>query len=115
MGVMNVSAEQWEEMMAAFDRADKWRADQMPDEAAALRVLNEAYKRLQELGWREARSAPKGEPLEVIEMGSTGIHKADQDEQGRFWVYDGDIWPSCPILFRPDTTPAPSLGDSSKQ
>lgn len=105
MGVMHVSTEQWDEMMSAFNRADKWRADQMPDEAAALRVLNEAYRRLQELGWREAIYAPKGEPLEVIEMGSTGIHKADRDGQGRFWIYDGDVWPSRAVLFRADTTP----------
>lgn len=103
MGVMHITEGQWDEMMAAFKKADDWRADQMPDEAAAIRVMNEAYKRLQELGWRERMYAPRGQPLELIEMGSTGIHKGQRglhDEDDRFWVFDGDCWPSQPVLWR---------------
>jgi len=109
MGVLNVSAEQWDQMMESFDRADIWRADQMPDEASAIRVLNEAYRRLIELGWRERMYAPAGENLEVIEVGSTGIHKAYRDEQRRFWVCDGDVWPSDPVLWRLDAAPKQRL------
>lgn len=99
--VIHASEQQWAELMSAFKRADDWRADQMPDEAAALRVMHEAYRRLQELGWREAIYAPVGKLVDVIEAGSTGIHQADKDELGRFWVFDnGDVWPSRPILFR---------------
>lgn len=84
------------------------RAESMPDEASALRTLMDAYTRLQELGWRPAMYGPTdGRALEVIECGSTGIHKAHRDEKRRYWVYDGDIWPSDPVLFREPAPEAP--------
>ena len=58
MGVVHASPEQWDKLMADIAEKDRWRADQMPDEASALRVLNEAYRRLIELGWREPMYAP---------------------------------------------------------
>lgn len=69
-------------------------------EFEALKNLSKAYEALKNLGWQEARYAPMGVDLEVIEPGSTGIHKAYRDEQRRFWVYDGDEWPSDPCLYR---------------
>jgi len=100
--MMHVSTEQWDEMMAAFNRADKWRADQMPDQEAALRVMFEAHRRLIELGWREVIYCPRdGSSWEFCGPGSTGVHPGYRDEQGRFWVEDGgDIWPADPSLFR---------------
>lgn len=102
MSVQHVNAEQWDQMMAAFERADQWRADQIPDEAAALNVMMECWKRLKEMGWRESMYCPRdGAPVEFIEAGSTGIHKGWRDDT-YFWIDDGDQWPSKtgPILFR---------------
>ncbi len=80
------------------------RAASMPDEKAALRVLQNAHTRLKELGWRDAIYCPKdGTHFQVIEAGSTGIHDGAYSGEwpnGSWWVYDGDMWPSRPILFK---------------
>ena len=77
------------------------RAEILPDERACTGVIFDGFQRLKELGWREPMYAPKGGiALEVIEAGSTGIHFATRDEEGRFWIHDDDSWPSRPILFR---------------
>jgi hypothetical protein len=88
---------------ALWDLAMKQKAERqarIPDEATAIRSLFEAFITLKEMGWRDAIYAPKGPPLEVIEVGSTGIHFATRD-QISFWIHaDGDSWPSRPVLFR---------------
>lgn len=103
------AAECSEVSWAAVEAAKVARHAAMPDEATALRVMHEAWTRLKELGWRDAIYAPIGCPLDVIEVGSTGIHRAERDNQRRFWIHDGDSWPSSPCLYRPatsrDTTP----------
>ena len=70
-------------------------------ELKEMRAMFDAYRNLLNLGWREVMYAPRDwSPLEVIEPGSTGIHRATRDEDGDFWVFDGDSWPSDPVLFR---------------
>lgn len=67
-------------------------------------VMFLAFDALRRQGWREAHGAPKGQVLELIEPGSTGIHRGTRDEEGHFWIEDaGDIYPSRPILYRPLT------------
>lgn len=73
-------------------------------ETSALLKLFEAWKALKELGWKEPRyfKWPKpGVEFEVIELGSTGIHRAVQlqsSPEQTVWVdYD---WPSHPFLVR---------------
>lgn len=106
-----VSDEQFNALMAAFEKADRLRAEKMPDEKAAILQLNEAHTRLKELGWKEAIYCPKdGSMFSSIEAGSTGIHQCNYEgewPQGSWNVYDGDVWPSHPILWRPrkDTDP----------
>ena len=60
---------------------------------------------LEEYGWRPVTTPPKdGQEVDVIEIGSCGIHPAyvegkwpNQD----YWIIDdGDSWPSRPILWR---------------
>lgn len=82
------------------------RLKQMPTEAEALQVLGQAYQRLRELGWNDAIYCPKdGSSFDVIEAGSTGIHRCHYDGEwpkGSWWIEaDGDLWPSRPILYRP--------------
>ena len=68
----------------------------------AIEKLNEAFVELQNLGWQQIMYAPQdGTEIEVIELGSIGIHVARHLKPG-FWVADaGDLWPSRPILWRP--------------
>lgn len=82
------------------------RAQTMPDEESARRMLWDAQERLKELGWKEAMYCPKdGRMFEVIELGSTGVHQCSYDGEwptGSYWVHsEGDLWPSHPLLFRP--------------
>lgn len=93
-----------EELRKAADAARARRAEMMPDEKAALRVMSDAYQRLREFGWNSAIYCPKdGTHFQAIEAGSTGIHDCSYQGQwpkGSWWIHDGDIWPSRPILFR---------------
>lgn len=86
------------------DAAKATRADRMPDERAAIIAMFEAHQRLIELGWKNAIYCPKdGTHFQAIEAGSTGIHDCNYQGEwpkGGWWVYDGDIWPSRPVLFR---------------
>lgn len=83
------------------------REREMPDEAAAINVMMDAYCRLKELGWSEAQYCPKdGTHFRVIENGSTGIF--DCVYEGKWpnghWTTsdDGDCYPSsiAPALYR---------------
>lgn len=113
-GIRECTQEEWDAMIAKIDAAKAARAEKMPDEAAALNTMQEAWTRLQELGFRDTRKAPKDETLQLIEIGSTGIHEGYRDEKSEsclFWLYDnGDLWPSRPILYRRkvDTETRPS-------
>jgi hypothetical protein len=60
------------------------------------------FDALRQLGWREAIYAPRDySTFLAIEPGSTGIHECTRHEDGSFWIYDGDLWPSRPILWKP--------------
>jgi hypothetical protein len=92
-------------LIANADAAKVRRAEQMPDVQSAIRAMQDAYVRLEELGWRDAIYCPKdGSEFEVIEAGSTGIHSCryvGEWPKGQFLIYEaGDLWVSRPILFR---------------
>ena len=96
-------AELEQTIMHAANQSQRQRAETMPTEWEALLLLNDAYTRLRELGWRDARYAPcdPRREIEVIEAGSTGIFHARRDAQGYFWVTNEDeTYPSEPILWR---------------
>lgn len=119
MGVIEANSEQFERLMAAIERDERASAAEMPNEAAALKVLQQAYVRLKALGFRDAVHCPKdGSWFEIVEAGSTGIHRAHYEGQwptGTWWVAEaGDLWPSRPILWRPtreDGSQAPLASD----
>lgn len=95
-------------IMAAVDEAKRRRAELMPTEQDAARMMWEAYHRLEELGWRNATYCPRdGRTLLFIEAGSSGIHEGHCDDEDRahrrptVWLHDaGDLWPSQPVLYR---------------
>jgi hypothetical protein len=69
-----------------------------------LVALFEAWRGLKALGWQEPRyfKFPKeGEQFEMIELGSTGIHRAvvrGMDPEKTCWV--DHEWPAHPFLVR---------------
>lgn len=92
----------------AAKAAEQKRAEDMPAEQDALRVMCDAYRRLEQLGWRNAVYCPKdGSIFDAIEAGSTGIHDCfymGEWPSGSWKIVDeGDVWPSRPILFKPKT------------
>ena len=94
-----------ETIWAACQRAHEDRVARMPDERSALQGLHDAYTRLRDMGWRDAIYCPKdGTSFEVIEVGSTGIHRAHYQGEwptGSWWIEEsGDLSPSRPALFR---------------
>lgn len=91
----------WEKI----EQDDAQRAADMPTEQDALKVMNRAYRRLHDLGWREAIYCPKdGSTFDAIEPGSTGIHDCfymGDWPTGSWKIVDEiDVWPSHPILFK---------------
>jgi len=88
-----------------FERAEKERAELMPDETTALKVMFSAYQRLEELGFKNAIYCPKdGTVFEAIEAGSTAIGRCMYNGKwptGHYWMLEArELWPSRPILFR---------------
>jgi hypothetical protein len=94
-----------DELMAIIDANEKRRKELMPDEAAAINLMFDAYQRLKELGWNDAQYCPKdGSTFDSIEVGSTGIHRSHYSgvwPNGVWYTHDrGDLWPAHPILYR---------------
>lgn len=70
-------------------------------ERGLLLALFGAFCELRNCGWRESMYAPFDKDLELIEAGSTGIHKGYRDKYSGFWIVDPmDTWPANPILYR---------------
>jgi hypothetical protein len=104
-------------LLAEIDAGKKRRAELIPDDFSALCSLMDVYLRLKEFGWNDAIYCPKdGSVFEVIEVGSTGIHKCvyhGEWPKGGWWVMDsGDLFPSRPILYRAIQSTKPSETDS---
>lgn len=106
-------------IMAAVEAADKRRAELMPDEQAAIRMMFDARQRLMELGWNDAIYCPKdGSDFDAIEFGSTGIHRCHYSGEwpnGHWWIVgDDDLYPSRPVMYRagPPRPPRKRLADS---
>lgn len=101
---VRLSAEEAEALWNSAEAERLARERDMPTEQDAIKVMFSAYQRLKELGWREAMYCPKdGSHFDVIEAGSTGIHDCNYQGEwpkGSWWIFDGDVWPASPILFR---------------
>ena len=79
-------------------------------ETAALAKMFEAWEELTRLGWRPVMYCPKdGSWFDAIEAGSTGVHNCHYEGEwpsGTWWIADGDLWPSRPIMFKLRATPS---------
>ena len=89
-------------IMACVEAQAKRRVELMPTEKDAVRMLTQAVERLKELGWRETMYGPTNVEVQLIEAGSSGIHKGSRWNEWpeKTWWIDGDC-PSNPILFKP--------------
>lgn len=104
-GTFTLTNAEKQELWQAAMRQKAERDARLPDEMACARALADALHRLQDLGWRDAHYA-RGElaDVEMIEVGSTGIHRGYRDQYG-FWINaDGDTSPSRPLVYRILTT-----------
>lgn len=102
----------------ALNKARERRADLMPDEQAALRVMFMVWERLKDFGWNDPVYCPKdGTEFDVIELGSTGVFS------GRYvgtwpdghWelMDDRDVYPTSrqPAMFRLRKVRVPAYAD----
>lgn len=93
-------------LWAACEAATKARAEAMPTEEDAVRVMSSAFQRLRELGWKEAMylSSERSGTVRLIEPGSSGIHQGNYMGEwptGGWWIHEeGDLWPSKPCLAK---------------
>lgn len=81
------------------------RAAQLPTEADCLAVMQQAFNRLQELGWRDAVYSPKdGTYFQAIVFGGSRplpcTYLGDWPSGGWFVAEAGDLWPCRPSLFK---------------
>jgi hypothetical protein len=99
------------------EKAETSRTEKMPDEQSALRHMFEGYQRLKSLGWNDIIYCPKdGSMFSAIEAGSTGVHRCRYEGEwptGKWWLYDGDMWPARPILWRPIKDDDPNVDRGS--
>lgn len=94
-----------DEILRQVEAEDARRKELMPDEEAARSMFFDAWLRLRDFGWREAMYCPKdGRLFEVIEAGSTGVHKCEYNGEwpkGSYWIHaDNDLSPSHPTMYR---------------
>ena len=94
-----------ESIFAEIEARQQKRADDMPTQEDALRVMLSAFERLKDLGWAPAIYSPKdGTVFEAIEAGCGApgrCHYMGEWPEGGWWMHDnGDLWPARPILWR---------------
>lgn len=88
-----------DELWKLAEATKKRRADLMPDEKAAIRMMFDAWQRLKELGWHNGVHIPRdGTKVKVIELGSTGIFDC---------TCEGE-WPDCTWTTYDDRDAYPS-------
>lgn len=102
-----------DKIMRRIEQADQRRIELMPTEQDAVRMMSTAFHRLKELGWKETMYGPTNQVVQLIENGSSGIHKGSRWNEWpeNTWWIDGDS-PSNPCLFKPiEATPSKQEGE----
>lgn len=89
-------------LIASIEASKLRREKAMPTERDAVRMMQDAWTRLKELGWKETMYGPTNVEVQLIEPGSSGIHKGIRWNEWpeKTWWIDGDS-PSNPCLFKP--------------
>ena len=88
------------------ERLKALRAALLPDEQACLSLINEACRRLDDLGWKWGATHPKreGDTFQAIQITNFGAH-LDRDvvimgKGHAFTLEAGDAWPVKPVLWK---------------
>lgn len=103
---MKCLPETYEEALVQLELEQKARADEMPTEQDALKVIARGYQRLKDLGFSDAIYCPKdGTTFQAVEPGCTGIQEncfyQGEWPDGRWLSFNSsDVWTSRPMLFR---------------
>lgn len=97
-----LTAEQAEALWTAAEEAQAARAAAMPTEADALQQFFSALTRLEDFGWRDPCYLHHAGECDMIELGSTGIHRGaySGDWPGGAWFYRDEIDTANPALCR---------------
>ena len=92
-------------IIAAIESRMAAEAIKWPTAEHAALDMSRAFHHLEHLGWRRAEYAPYDQEFEIIEAGSSGIHRGRRDKSLDCWWIDerGDSYPSHPILYNPKT------------
>lgn len=81
------------------------RPKRSPAEHAAIDAMGRGYDALGRLGWSDIIYCPKdGSHFLAITAGSRGVFECNYIgdwPNGSWWIYDGDMWPAYPILWKP--------------
>jgi hypothetical protein len=96
-----LSADEAKALWDAAERAQKERAERLPDVQSCLSSFLSAKDRMRELGWRESVYCPRdGSTFAVCQIGSTGIWSAFFSDP---YISYGDCVesPSRSMFFKP--------------
>lgn len=103
--MVQVTKEQFEQIIAASEAKELAMVAAMPTEQDAIDALFNTYQRLKQMGWKEMPGmAPLGtKSFLSITVGSTGqFVTLPMGERQSYFVEDGnDLWPATPILWKP--------------
>lgn len=97
-----LTAEDASALQNTIMKAKQARIDAMPTEADALRQFFEAVKRLEDLGWRNPMYLCDAGECDMIELGSTGVHRGAYSGKwphGNWWYRD-EMDTARPYLVR---------------
>ena len=91
-----------DQIMKQINMQKARRIELMPTEQDAAQMMCSAFTRLKELGWKETCYGPTNVQVQLIESGSSGIHKGSRWNEWpeKTWWIDGDS-PSNPCLYKP--------------
>lgn len=94
------------ELLRTHEAQKQARAEQLPTEQDCFRVLNQAFLRLSELGWRDAIYCPKnGDTFLAVEGNHSKpfrcMYMGEWPEGGWWELESGELYPARPTLFKP--------------
>ncbi len=104
------------EILRSHEAQKAARAEQLPTEYDCFRVLNQAFIRLEELGWRNAVYCPKnGDAFLAVEGHHSKpfrcMYMGDWPDGGWWELETGELYPARPTIFKPlDKTDSANSG-----
>ena len=94
------------DLFEQHERLKALRAALLPDEQACLSLINEAVRRLDDLGWKWGAACPKqdGAHFQAISISNFGAvltrDVVNLGDRMPFTYEAGDAWPVTPVLWK---------------